>query len=148
MDQPEIDRSYSLVPFVMMKLLQSWDILGDQLKGSRRRCKGGAEGFEEPDQWNAKLPRVMGFHLHPKRKRMSTIVKIRLKLCSAKRAFWRLPIYCFQGFSELILERWHSKFQWANPVMLLNDTARAKILDHNNQLAANGLRVLGLPIAH
>ena len=119
----------------------SWDILGDPTEGALIVVAAKA-GFEA-DQWNAKLPRVMEFPFTSERKRMSTIVQDTSQIMQRETGILAAPYLLFsKGSPELILERC-TQIQVGESVMLLNDAARTAILDRNNQLAANGLRVLG-----
>jgi P-type Ca2+ transporter type 2C len=119
----------------------TWGILGDPTEGALVVAAAKA-GFEA-DQWNAKLPRVMEFPFTSERKRMSIVVKDKAQIMQRETGILAAPYLMFtKGSPELILERC-TQIQIGETVVPLNDAARKEILDRNDALAGNGLRVLG-----
>jgi P-type Ca2+ transporter type 2C len=119
----------------------NWIILGDPTEGALVVAAAKA-GFEA-DQWSAKLPRVVEFPFTSERKRMSIVVEDKNQIMERETGILSAPYLMFtKGSPELILERC-TQIQIGENVVSLNDAARAEILDRNNQLASNGLRVLG-----
>jgi P-type Ca2+ transporter type 2C len=107
-----------------------WAILGDPTEGALLVASGKAGIWEH--QTSQVLPRVAEFPFSSERKRMSAIVQ-------DKKA--GIYILVCKGSSELVLERCQ-RFQ-SNGIKSLTDTDRSRILQQNDQLAAQGLRVLG-----
>jgi P-type Ca2+ transporter type 2C len=107
-----------------------WAILGDPTEGALLVASGKAGIWEH--QTSQTLPRVAEFPFSSERKRMSAIVQ------DAKAGVY---ILVCKGSPELVLERCQ-RFQ-SNGVKELTDTHRNRILQQNDQLASQGLRVLG-----
>jgi P-type Ca2+ transporter type 2C len=107
-----------------------WAILGDPTEGALLVASGKAGIWEH--QTSQTLPRVAEFPFSSERKRMSAIVQ------DAKAGVY---ILVCKGSPELVLERCQG-FQ-SNGVKALNDDRRNQILQQNDQLASQGLRVLG-----
>jgi P-type Ca2+ transporter type 2C len=107
-----------------------WAILGDPTEGALLVASGKAGIWEH--QTSQTLPRVAEFPFSSERKRMSAIVQ------DAKAGVY---ILVCKGSPELVLERCQ-RFQ-SNGVKELTDTHRHRILQQNDQLASQGLRVLG-----
>jgi Ca2+-transporting ATPase len=115
-----------------------WVILGDPTEGALLSLSGKA-AFEK-DQWASKLPRVAEFPFSSERKRMSTIVEL---LDGASQAGQRSDYMMFtKGSPELVLERC-IQIQVGDDVQSISQNQRQQILNHNNEMAARGLRVLG-----
>jgi P-type Ca2+ transporter type 2C len=107
-----------------------WAILGDPTEGALLVASGKAGIWEH--QTSQTLPRVAEFPFSSERKRMSAIVQ------DAKAGVY---ILVCKGSPELVLERCQG-FQ-SNGVKALNADRRNQILQQNDQLASQGLRVLG-----
>jgi Ca2+-transporting ATPase len=118
-----------------------WIILGDPTEGALLVAAAKA-GFER-DQWNSKLPRVAEFPFSSERKRMSAIVEDAAGLLQSETDFLATPYLMFtKGSPELVLERC-TQIQMGDRVEPLSASQRQRILERNNDLASNGLRVLG-----
>jgi P-type Ca2+ transporter type 2C len=117
-----------------------WSILGDPTEGALLvLAEKGSISKPEMDQM---MPRVGEFPFDSKRKRMSVIV--------SNPQNQELPYLMFtKGSTELILERC-DRIQIQDHSQELSEQQKQEILEANNNLAANGLRVLGFaykPIA-
>jgi Ca2+-transporting ATPase len=110
-----------------------WSILGDPTEGALLALSGKAGIFKE--DLEATMPRMGEFPFSAERKRMSVIV--------ANQNNEESPYLMFsKGSTELILERCdHIQIQ-EHPQSITNEQ-RKQILETNNHLAGNGLRVLG-----
>jgi Ca2+-transporting ATPase len=118
-----------------------WIILGDPTEGALLVAASKA-GLER-DQWNSKLPRVMEFPFSSERKRMSVIVEDAAGLLQSETDFLATPYLMFtKGSPELVLERCQ-QMQVGDRVEPLTIEYRNQVLERNDQLARNGLRVLG-----
>ena len=110
-----------------------WTILGDPTEGALLTLAGKTGIFKE--ELDFKMPRLGEFPFSSERKRMSVIV--------ANSDDNELPYLMFtKGSTELILERCNCLQIKENPESITNGQ-RQQILETNNQLASNGLRVLG-----
>jgi Ca2+-transporting ATPase len=110
-----------------------WSILGDPTEGALLTLAGKAEIFQE--QLDSKMPRMGEFPFSSERKRMSVIV--------ANPDDRELPYLMYtKGSTELILERC-DRLAFLENSEAIADSQRQQILETNNRLAANGLRVLG-----
>lgn len=110
-----------------------WTILGDPTEGALIVLAGKA-GVDK-ELLSRQMPRVAEFPFSSERQRMSVI-------CSAK--VYREEYVMFsKGSPELILERC-SSYQVGKSIQALTLLARNQILKQNNQMAAGGLRVLGI----
>lgn len=116
---------------------QQWNILGDPTEGALLSLAGKA-GLEQKTIKQL-FPRVGEFPFSSERKRMSVI-------CEHDPAF---PIVNDQshlmftkGSPELILERCQY-YQLGDQTLQLTESERQLVLDQNNFMAGNGLRVLG-----
>ncbi len=119
-----------------------WAILGDPTEGAL--VVAAAKGNVERDQWNSKLPRVLEFPFSSERKRMSVVVQDVAGAMRSESACLESPYLMFtKGSPELILERC-SQLQQGETVVALTGAQRQSILAKNNQLAGQGLRVLGV----
>ncbi|PAX51788.1 cation-translocating P-type ATPase [Brunnivagina elsteri] len=127
-----------------------WAILGDPTEGALVTL--AAKGGIEKDQWDSKLPRVGEFPFSSERKRMSIISKMEpvdtgslvgnLDPILKNRVKDERYVMFTKGSPELVLAR--CKFidngkQFIN----LNDDIRKVVLAENDNMASNGLRVLG-----
>lgn len=118
-----------------------WIILGDPTEGALLVASAKA-GFER-DQWNSKLPRVLEFPFSSERKRMSVIVEDAAGLLQSETDFLATPYLMFtKGSPELVLERCQQA-QVGDQVVPLTIEYRNQVLERNDHLARNGLRVLG-----
>jgi P-type Ca2+ transporter type 2C len=115
---------------VLQKEKGEWAILGDPTEGALLVASGKAGIWEH--QTSQVLPRVAEFPFSSERKRMSAIVQ------DEKAGVY---ILVCKGSSELVLERCQ-RFQ-SNGIKPLSESDRRRILQQNDQLAAQGLRVLG-----
>jgi P-type Ca2+ transporter type 2C len=118
-----------------------WIILGDPTEGALLTVAAKA-GFEK-DQWSSKLQRVGEFPFSSERKRMSVIVEDAAGLLQSETDFLSTQYLMFtKGSPELVLERCQ-QVQVGDRVEPLTIEYRNQILERNDQLARNGLRVLG-----
>lgn len=129
---------------VLQKENGEWAILGDPTEGALVVLAGKA-GIDR-GQLSYKLPRVAEIPFSSERKRMSVVVQ---DDTGVMREFLGTPeapsspywLFC-KGSSELLLERCHQVLVGNSP-QPLTEQHRQAILEHNNQLAGRGLRVLG-----
>ncbi|MBD2092554.1 cation-translocating P-type ATPase [Microcoleus sp. FACHB-1515] len=122
---------------VLQKENGQWAILGDPTEGALLVVAAKAD--IRGDQWAIDLPRVGEFPFSSERKRMSVIVQGGDKLNFLPTA----PFMLFsKGSPELVLERC-SQIQIGESPQPITEAHRQQILDKNNELAGNGLRVLG-----
>jgi P-type Ca2+ transporter type 2C len=130
-----------------------WVILGDPTEGALVTL--AAKGGVERDQWNSKLPRVAEFPFSSERKRMSVITQIEevasgvSPLTDIDPAVANLVndnsqkyLMFTKGSPELILARCN-RVQIGTTAAPLTENQRQLILQQNDQMASNGLRVLG-----
>jgi Ca2+-transporting ATPase len=128
-----------------------WVILGDPTEGALVTLAGKA-GIEK-DQWNSKLPRVAEFPFSSERKRMSVVCQVEeiatgeASLTSFDPVISGLvdtqPYLMFtKGSPELTLARCTHVYLDQH-IAELTDEEKAKIVAANDQMASNGLRVLG-----
>jgi Ca2+-transporting ATPase len=111
---------------------QEWAILGDPTEGALLALAGKAGMFKE--EMDTKMPRLDEFPFSSQRKRMSVIVN---------NSDGELPYLMFtKGSSELILERC-TQIQINHASTSLTPEQKRQILEENDRLASNGLRVLG-----
>jgi P-type Ca2+ transporter type 2C len=120
---------------VLQKENGDWVILGDPTEGALLTVAGKAE-LRKDDQ-DYRFPRVAEIPFSSERKRMSVIVQE----TPAGEAPAALKLYS-KGSPELTLERC-TQIQTATQAQPLTPELRQKILAENNQLASQGLRVLG-----
>ncbi len=138
-----------------------WVVMGDPTEGALLVLAGKAN--LERDQWTSRLPRIGEIPFSSERKRMSVIVQDEEECLqngqgglTAFTPTYRsngqglVPLLMFtKGSPELTLERC-SQIQMGDRPVPLTAALCQQILDHNNQLASRGLRVLGFayrPIA-
>ena len=122
-----------------------WKILGDPTEGALLTL--AAKAGIEKDQWSSRLPRIQEFPFSSERKRMSVI-------CSAQEAgnngdladsgLLKSESYIMftKGSPELTLERCN-RIHAGDRCSPLTDEQRHEILVQNEQMASQGLRVLG-----
>lgn len=112
-----------------------WKIVGDPTEGALIALAG--KGGVDKEPLSRQMPRIVEFPFSSERKRMSVI-------CKAGVDEWGSPYIMFtKGSPELILERCTS-YQVAHGTKPLTEDQRNQILKQNNQMAAQGLRVLGM----
>jgi P-type Ca2+ transporter type 2C len=127
-----------------------WTILGDPTEGALVTL--AAKGGIEKDQWESKLPRVREFPFSSERKRMSIIAKMEpvdtgslvgnLDPMLKNRVKDEQYLMFTKGSPELVLAR--CKFiENGKQFIDLNDDIRKVVLAENDNMASNGLRVLG-----
>jgi Ca2+-transporting ATPase len=112
-----------------------WAILGDPTEGALLALAGKAAIFKHEQEYN--FPRVAEFPFSSERKRMSVMVRdSELKLD-------RSPFLMFtKGSPEQTLERC-THIRVGDRISPITDEQRDRILEQNNQMASQGLRVLG-----
>lgn len=115
----------------------NWKILGDPTEGALLTLAG--KGNLQKENIDRQMPRVEEIPFSSERKRMSVIVKNESEsLLETSSNF----ILFSKGSPELILQRCTYYLEgWQNAQ--LSEHQRTEILEQNNQMAANGLRVLG-----
>ena len=115
----------------------NWKILGDPTEGALLTLAG--KGNLQKQNLDQQMPRVGEIPFSSERKRMSVIVKDESE--SLMENSGNFVLFC-KGSPELILQRCTYYLEgWQNAQ--LTEHQRAEILEQNNQMAANGLRVLG-----
>jgi len=136
---------------VLQQQQGQWAILGDPTEGALVTLAGKA-GIEQ-DQWYSKLPRVAEFPFSSERKRMSVICQIEAvatgessltAIDPAITGFVESEKYLMftKGSPELTLERC-TKIHLGDKAVVINAEQRSQILVANDQMASQGLRVLG-----
>lgn len=122
-----------------------WTILGDPTEGALLSVAGKA-GIEK-DQWSSRLPRVAEFPFSSERKRMSVICQVASEVNNqlAESRLLKSESYLMftKGSPELTLARCN-RIHIGDRSAPLTDDQRAGILAQNDQMASQGLRVLGL----
>jgi Ca2+-transporting ATPase len=113
-----------------------WTILGDPTEGALLTV-AGKSGLRQPEAQN-QFPRVGEFPFSSERKRMSVIVQDTADQLEQPEGY----VMFSKGSPELILERCRF-LRVGHQSQLLSVEQRQAILAVNNQLASNGLRVLG-----
>ena len=112
-----------------------WSILGDPTEGALLALAG--KGFISKSEMDRMMPRVDEFPFDSDRKRMSVIVTN-----PSTDADLFPQIMYTKGSTESVLERC-DRILVNETVEVINDKRREEILEINDHLAANGLRVLG-----
>ena len=131
---PEVQQLLMSCVFCNDAILQQkdgeWIIIGDPTEGALLVLsgKGGCESAE----WQHRMPRHAEVPFSSERKRMSVLVQGEMG---------GYVMFC-KGSPELTLECC-THIQIGDQVRAIAADQRQQILDQNNQLAANGLRVLG-----
>jgi P-type Ca2+ transporter type 2C len=118
---------------VLQKENGEWIILGDPTEGALLTVAGKAELRKDDRDYH--FPRVAEIPFSSERKRMSVIVQ------GIQDGAEAIKMYS-KGSPELTLERC-THIQTVTQAELLTTELRQKILADNNQLASQGLRVLG-----
>ncbi len=125
---------------VLQKEQGQWTILGDPTEGALLSLAGKA-GLQK-DYWIERLPRVLEIPFSSERKRMSIVCQTDSRL-ETDLAVDLPPYVAFtKGSPELVLDCC-SQQQNGEPLPL-TPTLRQQILQQNEHLARQGLRVLGL----
>ncbi|MEA5496254.1 cation-translocating P-type ATPase [Limnoraphis robusta] len=114
-----------------------WTILGDPTEGALLALAGKA-GISK-STWDAQMPRRAEIPFSSERKRMSVICQDADAAIRKKNAHFQMFT---KGSPELILERC-DHVQTADQSIPLEPEHRQQILEQNDQLAAEGLRVIG-----
>lgn len=144
--QVEVDRLLKECVLCNDAILQQqqgdWAILGDPTEGALLTLAGKGGFYRET--LNQAMPRVGEIPFSSERKRMSVI-------CQDGEDWDKGVDYILfsKGSPELVLERCTS-IQQGEKNVPISDAQRKQILEQNNQMAGNGLRVLGFayrPIA-
>jgi len=121
-----------------------WIIIGDPTEGALLSLAGKA-GVER-DQWMARLPRVAEFPFSSERKRMSVICTVEPEVSAQALQNGLLEAQSYvmftKGSPELTLERC-DRIHVGSRIVPVTPEQRAQILTQNDQMASNGLRVLG-----
>ena len=117
---------------------KDWHILGDPTEGALLTLAGKA-GLEQPTL-NSKTRRVLDFPFDSDRKRMSVVCN----LGSYDKSPLQNELVLFiKGSPEIILERCVA-YHNGRETLPLNKDSRASILETNDRLAQNALRVLAI----
>ncbi|NJL89174.1 MAG: cation-translocating P-type ATPase [Coleofasciculaceae cyanobacterium SM2_1_6] len=111
----------------------NWQILGDPTEGALLSLAG--KGNFQKEKYTDLMPRVGEFPFSSDRKRMSVIVQVAAEAKAVYQMFTK-------GSPELILERC-TGYQVGEETIPLTSSLRNQILAQNNQMAGQGLRVLG-----
>lgn len=115
----------------------NWKILGDPTEGALLTLAG--KGNLQKENVDRQMPRVEEIPFSSERKRMSVIVKNESESLLENSGNF---ILFSKGSPELILQRCTDYLEgWQNAK--LTENQRTEILEQNNRMAANGLRVLG-----
>jgi Ca2+-transporting ATPase len=137
---------------VLQREAGEWAILGDPTEGALMTLAGKA-GIEK-DQWESKLPRVSEFPFSSERKRMSVITQVENVATSDPGMSGVDPVIAgfvdsqpyvmfTKGSPELTLERCNQIYLGNDRSVPMTEEHRAQVLSANEQMAAQGLRVLG-----
>ncbi|MEB3281813.1 MAG: cation-translocating P-type ATPase [Lyngbya sp.] len=116
----------------------NWTILGDPTEGALLAL-GGKAGISK-QTWDKQMPRIGEIPFSSERKRMSVICQDKDRQLRTENAQYQMFT---KGSPELILQRC-DRVQSGSQSITLQPEHRQQILDQNDQLAAEGLRVLGL----
>ncbi len=154
-DYPELQALFVACSLCNDSVLQQqhgeWGILGDPTEGALIAL--AAKGGIEQDQWKSKLPRIREFPFSSERKRMSVICQVEFvdtgvspltavdPVISNLLKFESYLMFT-KGSPELTLARCTHIYLGLQAVPL-SDLQRRKILAANEQMASQGLRVLG-----
>ncbi|MEB3150922.1 MAG: cation-translocating P-type ATPase [Sphaerospermopsis sp.] len=136
---------------VLQKEAGEWAILGDPTEGALMTLAGKA-GIEK-DQWNSKLPRVSEFPFSSERKRMSVISQVEAVATGDPGMTGVDPVIAgfvdskqylmfTKGSPELTLARC-THIYLGDRSIPIDEEQHAQILAANDQMASQGLRVLG-----
>jgi len=117
-----------------------WVILGDPTEGALLSVAGKA-GLEQ-SRMNRKYPRVAEFPFSSERKRMSVVVSAQESIDSPFAECTQELLVIVKGSAELVLEHCQN-YQKENQILSLTPSERKQVIEKNNGMALNGLRVLG-----
>ncbi|MGL4622323.1 MAG: cation-translocating P-type ATPase, partial [Chroococcidiopsis sp.] len=121
-----------------------WKIVGDPTEGALVTL--AAKAGIQKDQWSSRLPRVAEFPFSSERKRMSVICQTRQEVqdyaLSSLASHNSAYLMFTKGSPELTLERC-DRIHTGDRAVAINEAQRQQILETNNQMASQGLRVLG-----
>ncbi len=136
---------------VLQQETGEWKILGDPTEGALITL--AAKGGIEQDQWNSKLPRVCEFPFSSERKRMSVICQVEQVETGISPLTAVDPLIgnLLRSESYLMFTKGSSELTLAccthiyvgNGTIPLSAKQRQGIIAQNDQMATNGLRVLG-----
>ncbi|MGG6294207.1 cation-translocating P-type ATPase [Leptolyngbya sp. AN02str] len=128
---------------VLQKENGNWVILGDPTEGALLVV--AAKAGIDRHQLNHEFVRVFEVPFTSERKRMSVVVKpdgsISDNVCTAVLPKDDMTLFC-KGSAELVLERCSHIFIGDRPEPLTSELTQ-QLLQHNDKLAREGLRVLG-----
>ncbi|KOR37797.1 metal ABC transporter ATPase [Planktothricoides sp. SR001] len=119
---------------------QQWTILGDPTEGALLALAAKAQ--LDRQKLSRQMPRVNEFPFSSETKRMSTICKQPSAVGEACRMALGAYAMYTKGSPELTLDRC-TQIQQGEEIQPLTAEKRKEILDQNNLMAAQGLRVLG-----
>jgi Ca2+-transporting ATPase len=131
---------------VLQKEQGEWAILGDPTEGALLTLAGKGD-FEQP-KWTEQFPRRGECPFSSERKRMSVMLPTQgafdRNLPNLSKLLGTASPYVLltKGSPELILERC-TQVQGSDRTESLTEEQRQAILNHNDELASQGLRVLG-----
>ncbi|MCM1984841.1 cation-translocating P-type ATPase [Lyngbya confervoides] len=125
----------------LQKEAGDWSILGDPTEGALLVLARKA-GFD-PQQWNSAFARQAEIPFSSERKRMSVLCATHAADPQLQALFPQDYAQFIKGSPELVLER-STRIQVGDRIKPLTQADRQAILAQNNQLASQGLRVLGL----
>jgi P-type Ca2+ transporter type 2C len=125
--------------------LKEWSILGDPTEGALLALAGKAGLTQQ--LLNVHVERVSEFPFTSERKRMSAICQVngncQLEILYQSTLRFNVELFMFtKGSPELILERCHF-YQLGNDILPLEAEQRLQILESNDRMASQGLRLLG-----
>lgn len=127
---------------ILQKEQGEWAILGDPTEGALV-VLAGKSGLNQ-QMLISQFSRVAEFAFSSERKRMSVVVKPALAAESSLSAIAGSPYWLFsKGSPELLLERCQL-IQNGHETLSLDEAKRSEILRNNEEMASQGLRVLGL----
>ncbi|MEM6590484.1 MAG: cation-transporting P-type ATPase, partial [Cyanobacteria bacterium P01_C01_bin.73] len=135
---------------VLQKEAGEWIILGDPTEGALLTLAGKGGLLQAQMHSDRAFPRIAEFPFDSDRKRMGIVVQWSTSESERDRppTLTNLPlnskaVLFAKGSPEGLLKRCTNYQQHSEPIAL-DDAARSQILNHNEQLASQGLRVLGL----
>ncbi|MBE9046229.1 cation-translocating P-type ATPase [Pleurocapsales cyanobacterium LEGE 10410] len=120
---------------------EGWNILGDPTEGALLSLAGKA-GLEQPTL-NSKTRRVLDFPFESERKRMSVVYDLGTIRGNSGSPLQNDLILFIKGSPEIILNKC-TAYQNSQEIISIDRTQRDLIIETNNNLAQNALRVLGI----
>ncbi|MGF1495076.1 MAG: cation-translocating P-type ATPase [Microcoleaceae cyanobacterium] len=120
-----------------------WSILGDPTEGALLALAGKAGIFKST--WGEQLPRIAELPFTSERKRMTVVCQqVQGNKDEKELNLPHAPFLSFtKGSPELVLEHCTSRWQDGQPLPL-DQNLHQQILEQNDQMAMEGLRVIGL----